>query len=336
MKINFGKISPDTKICDAIPEVGTGVKSPVKFDDFSAYLINGEHLLLRKNNLFYTGYWDIDPKRPINTLDYFFSNHSKVVCYDPACAVSTKTKKGKEIVLYNADSEESNINRTETLSVSFDCIAMLVGKNGQAAIDKITVIEATKDETIYPIDDKRIKNIKIYKEYETQKLKISPPEFGFNLQFYSGKAYWHRTGSCLFTYNKKYYLVGRDEDTYFGVELPSKANSLNDAYRILIPKELLKRTDWKRQGEWYIVPVDETKVPAKSALTILQSIGLPIDDPDSNIHEVIAERYVFNKNELYALNGSLNHDEHNDITWKGWATFMKNTAVRSVSVDGVD
>lgn len=94
------------------------------------------------------------------------------------------------------------------------------------------------------------------------------------------------------------------------------------------------------QGEWYIVPVKAEDVPNKNTsfvfLKKITEIGLPIDDPDSNIHKVVAEEIRIIGNQLYAFSGFMSHDEHAEVTWYGWATFIKNRAVRSVSVEGVD
>lgn len=332
----------DSEVLKVVPPIKNyPVKSPCSFDGFPVYEEDGWLLNVRGQLVFcsHDEYGNDDVIEEINPV---FDSR--------ICAFFTKTSKGK-ILLCNGDTEDENggfngvfPRSDENTSVSFRCIATLLNldisnKKFVNALTSLKVIECTADTTNY--NDKRLKKITNQKQFEKAVKTLVPPQPGFTLQGSGVEAYWHRSGSCLFTANGKYFLIGQDEGTYFGVELPARANSINEAYKLLTPKELLKRADWKRQGEWYVVPVKKEDISKENNTSFIffdkiTDIGLPIDDPDSNIHKVIADEILIKNNKIYALNGCLSHEEHAQVTWEGWATFIKNRAVRSVSVQGVD
>ena len=67
------------------------------------------------------------------------------------------------------------------------------------------------------------------------------------------------------------------------------------------------------------------------------SFCMPIDDESSNIHMVTCDKWRLGKDGFYyAYNPTMFHRDHDRVTVKGWIRFHKNTAVRSVSVKGVD
>ena len=39
---------------------------------------------------------------------------------------------------------------------------------------------------------------------------------------------------------------------------------------------------------------------------------------------------------IYAKDGDLSHPQHDNVEFSGWTKFIRNTAVKSVSVQGVD
>lgn len=331
----------NSQILDVVPSIDKyPAKSPCSFDGFPIY--NSDSWMLNARGQFVFCNKDQSCDHVSDCVKDFNANFDS-----RPCAFFAKTSKGK-ILLRNGDGEDENGGMNgvfpETAgktSVSFRCIAMLLNldistKKFIDALTSLKIIECTADTTNR--NDKRLKKITTLGQYK--KSELIPPQPGFTLMFRQGKAYWHRSGSCLFTANGKYFLIGQDEETYFGVELPEKANSIDEAYKVLTPKELLKRADWQRQGEWYIVPVKAEDVSNKNTsfvfLNKITEIGLPIDDPDSNIHKVVAEEIRIIGNQLYAFCGFVSHDEHAEVNWNGWATFIKNRAVRSVSVEGVD
>jgi hypothetical protein len=67
-------------------------------------------------------------------------------------------------------------------------------------------------------------------------------------------------------------------------------------------------------------------------------IYLPIEDEDSNHHCVYTgDGRVGKDGVFYAQAPTLTHEEHDDLTpGNGWYRFVRNTAVRSFSEEGVD
>ena len=56
---------------------------------------------------------------------------------------------------------------------------------------------------------------------------------------------------------------------------------------------------------------------------------------NSNPHTISGKKVVVS-DKVYAYDGNIYHDEHKAVAFEGWVTFIKNTAVRSVSQQGVD
>ena len=148
----------------------------------------------------------------------------------------------------------------------------------------------------------------------------------------------HRAASMVLRFRKKYYLLGFDEGSYFGVELPCKAITLYQAYECLIPKEARGKA-WLRQGEWFAVPV---KAPPEVGTILARDwVVLPLDHKGSNQHTVESSYgyLAIYKNEVYAKNFVVTHDDHDNLAPEDnskWYKFVHNTAVRSVSVEDVD
>lgn len=136
-------------------------------------------------------------------------------------------------------------------------------------------------------------------------------------------------------------LAGQDEGSYFGVELPKKCNTVSEAFECLIPSEV-KGKKYLRQGEWFMIKVDENKIPkltdciAYSYYGYSSNISLPVETKDSNPHEIEANEIRISKDGVYALDPYVEHAQHEKISGKGWFTFYKNTALRSFSQQGVD
>lgn len=158
---------------------------------------------------------------------------------------------------------------------------------------------------------------------------------------------WHQAATVVLKCSDKYILVGQDEGTYFGVELPCPVESVDDAYRSLVPTSIAQRKDLSRQGEWFVVPVPDREVPeAADCLACFEELILPRETPESNTHRIKPDGFaddihglITKDGRILAKNFSLEHDEHSTVTKdskEGWHTFVKNVAVRSVSVQGVD
>lgn len=155
--------------------------------------------------------------------------------------------------------------------------------------------------------------------------------------------HFHRAATVLLydTKLKKSFLIGQDDGSYFGVLLADNPKSIADAYTSLVPAEIRGRKGWSRQGEWFAVPVDEKDLPAETDCVALieDTITLPIDNADSAHHVVhTGEGRVAKDGTIYANGGNVNHseDDHPELNFDGWHSFHHNTAVKAVSVRGVD
>ena len=70
-----------------------------------------------------------------------------------------------------------------------------------------------------------------------------------------------RPESCVIRYGRKYYLSSMDGANYFISLLPGKVETVDAAFEALKPAEI-NGSEYKRQGEWFFLPVSET-VPRK-------------------------------------------------------------------------
>ena len=194
----------------------------------------------------------------------------------------------------------------------------------------------------------------------TKDAKITPKK-GYtlivNTEFGIGKGFvWHRPSTMLFSFMDKTYLVGQDEGTFFGCELADHPKTITQAYKGLIPQEIRNCRNLSRQGEWFLKPIRKSQLPTiNDILAYSTNIDLPLDSIDSNPHTL--HGYVaITSDGIYVSNDSLFNDdsmdielEHSDhdpvcfaiktyeknVKHKCFKIY-KNTAVRSVSVDGVD
>lgn len=163
---------------------------------------------------------------------------------------------------------------------------------------------------------------------------------------------WHRSATCLIydTKNKISIVVGQDEGSYFGCELPTNPKTIKDAFNDLTP-EGARGTKHQRQGEWFVVFVADKDVPKHVSITNDPdgigirfvrdpNVDLPKETTDSNDHTICgySEICITPQGQVYAKGGTLEHDQHRSLNWKSdqWVTFLKNTAKRSFSVEGVD
>ena len=245
----------------------------------------------------------------------------------------------KRVLINNGDEEGNSlfingiINNGCTLS--FNCLAELLKSTRNKAFDAlangtIKLIDFTPDETReLSASDKKLRKAK---------KEVTPPERGFTVV--NGK--WHRSSTVLLSYKKESWLIGQDEGTYFGVVLCDNPKTVKEAFISLIPESIRNIKGVLRQGEWLAVPVKEKDVPKESECfcTVVRrrrvaSIDLPLETPESNIHEISGDIRITCKG-LFVRNFEMDHSQHATLHGKGWYTFVKNTALRSVSVEGVD
>jgi len=189
-------------------------------------------------------------------------------------------------------------------------------------------------------------------EMGVSKTKPQPPKRGFSLVRTFDEKYWHQAGTTLVSRKDvksliyESYLFGMDEDQYFGVQLPRFIKgTVEAAFNALVPQELQDRKcKFDRQGEWFVVPMK--KIPEVAGRFVIGShrktslAQLPLDDIDGNVHEIASEEIVVLDSEdgmkIYAWDGQLTHMEHETIKFGGWVEFIHNTALKSVSTEGVD
>ena len=248
----------------------------------------------------------------------------------------------KRLMLVNGDQNGDNdpdlsfvdeFSNLEMPTTSFACLERFFKeKEGLKRLcnGKMKVVDYTTDER-RPLseEDKKVMSRK-------KNNRPTPPEPGFTLV---GRE-WHRSGTVLFQDQERgmCILMGQDEGTYFGVELPKMAKSIGEAFQILIPKEVVDKP-FTRQGEWFMVPIDEKEVPEHADCVACDdcSIILPLESADSNHHRVESNDVRIGKDgKVYAYDPQVDHEDHASISGNGWHTFYRNTALRSYSQEGVD
>lgn len=194
----------------------------------------------------------------------------------------------------------------------------------------IAVLDYTEDEVLeLSAADRR--------KVDTGRRKaLERPEAGFSLVGYR----WHRAATVLFydKENDKTFLIGQDEGTYFGCLLAGKPKTVQAAFTDLIPKSIRGIPGVKRHGEWFIVPCDESDVPAVTDCVAEGCVGLPRQHKDAAFHTIQNNARVAKDGVIYSFKSWIEHSnsDHEDVSWDGWVYFVKNTALESYSVEGVD
>lgn len=323
--------------------------------------VNHNGLVFEKNFGLYQSEVD-DPDLDADDA-FYYKNIAKAI---KSCPVGVRTGKKQYEFVLNADSDEMASESTLPLddfpesnvafhreligrpSLSFNCASRLLDTTPRKLPQffesgEIVLADYTKDER-RPIDSSEKK--KLEKEGT-----LTPPESGFTLMGrYLGSYEWHRSGFILLNSKSKSYLFGQDEDAYFGVELPKRVASVKKAFDVLMPKIVHGRSDYLRQGEWYILPVKETDVPPETEFVATfrsdqeysedgRFFSMNRDSLESAHHKIEAELVGITKTgDVYALNGTMIHEngDHVNVDWNNWAILIRNLAVRSVSVKGVD
>jgi hypothetical protein len=230
-------------------------------------------------------------------------------------------------------------------TVSFNCVGRLLHPEGkkEPKIWSKMVSDLLLNGDLKIVAFVPDKTIPLNKE-EKRKVKAGKKVFRRGFSVVNGN--WHQAATVVLRHKTTEgdLLVGQDEGTYFGVLLNRQVNTVDEAYAALMPQELASRRNILRQGEWFIVPVKEKEVPkVKDCLTEFQQLVLPRESEESNEHVVEAchgENGRISKNGKIFVRGlELSHSDHEAVSrgYKdGWHTFYRNTAIRSVSEQGVD
>lgn len=236
---------------------------------------------------------------------------------------------GDRLFLVNADNPEATdlVDVSKGfIGVSFACLKEL-----GLDVNKITLTDYTNDHVSknYNLSKKQLVAWELTGK-DPAKFPYKAPGLGYTLGCAgSGRHYWHKAGHVLVSFEKKSYLLGFDDGQYFGVELPKYAKNIEEALRILTPKGA-EGSD--RQGEWFAVVCAKPKDCL--ILEDIECVSLPYE---GNAHTINCSKLTIKDGIVYAFHGYMSHDQHPDISFDGkWVKFLKNTAVRSVSAEGVD
>ena len=202
---------------------------------------------------------------------------------------------------------------------------------------KIKVLDSTKDVT-------RKTSAADRKKFKADE-PVSPPAPGFTYLDFDPPV-WHYAATVLLRYGRMRIILGQDDGTYFGCELRGTPNTVKVALESLMPEDIRKVKGVRRQGEWFVVPVDEKNVPVVTECMALgevedSRVSLPVDDEDSARHTVHSNDIrIGTDGRIYAFEGTLRHNDHPNVSMKDgrhkWHAFHRNTAVRSFSQEGVD
>ncbi len=245
-------------------------------------------------------------------------------------------------------------------TVSFQCLSRFFRSTpstlvGLEIIRNGTVLDFSGDETRRLTESERSRISKIRKKVpivdRANLANVVPPEPGFVLVGNSVKAaVWHRSGNFLVKHLGATILLGVDERAYFGCELSKRVKTIAQAFESLIPPEA-RKVNCERQGEWFAVPIAKEDVPeidSPEVLAIYQSddscgcgasgFALSIDHPYAARHFITGKHVFVTAKGVIANNPTLTHsgEEHKEMYLTGWFKFVRNTAKRSFSEQGVD
>ncbi len=285
-----------------------------------------------------------------------------------SAAVLVKSSKPKlrkfDLILNGDDSDpddEPSIcleDKSDGITASFQIFSELLGPIGKRIRESqivgwlndgtIQILDCSSDETrkLNPAAQRKVAALKEKNNNRTLSLEklrtlIRPPEAGFTLM---AGLQWHRAATILFRHSRKVYLIGQDGGTYFGCELADRPETIKEAYYSLMPERARKIVGPERQGEWFAIPVPASKVPAmdKCLATFDREGGdngivLP-REKGGHAHSLTSDDGRITAAGVFVKGGCLYHEEHEELNLseKRWMTFVKNTAVRSVSMEGVD
>jgi hypothetical protein len=262
----------------------------------------------------------------------------------------------RAIILMNGDESAWNNNEAPNYNLvedeelenykfpvcSFQCLGQFY-KGGTKTVFKkfvegeLFLLDCTPEETIQFTKEEH------KKIQEGHKKRLIAPKLGFSIV----NSQWHKSGFVLLHDKKEMQciLLGQDEGTYFGVQLPEIVNSIDEALKILVPSEVRGKR-FARQGEWFIVEVKDEDLPGTKdrACSFVNSVGdlyLPLEDEQGNPHKIHSdEGFVGKDGRVFAKNPILSHIDHEDceldVKPETYCTFYRNTAIRSFSQQGVD
>jgi len=343
--------------CDFYKFLRTGKRGPLK---------SGRHSLFASSQTVHAMTFHVDTDGALHFgdshwLDVEFARDISKEGRMNACGVvalaPARHKSWKYICVFDADDSDNAdfgswlSDTTPYVYLSFQCVAELL-KIESEKVDKLLyngeliIRDYTSDERIN-LTASALATLKKYKKAPIPASEQpKPPYAGFTL-IDANTPFWHRSGSIVLHHKKKdkYYLIGQDEGQYFGCELPEAATTISEAFSVLMPEAVQDRSGVLRQGEWFMLPVDRPPEESECALCYhtpdnaeAAFLSLPRDDIGGNVHSILSRNVLVGRDGVvYAYNPMLRHMDHSTVNVQnGWVSFHKNTAVRSVSVEGVD
>lgn len=269
-----------------------------------------------------------------------------------------------DLVDENGDAITNNVNYLDFYSkpgISFGCLEQLKIPNEKFQIvsydDKASIRLSQKQLTesfLSKFFNKGYSLISLSNEFDINVIyqlnNRYKSSFKKNVEYIkscSGINFLHKAGTVLIKYNKTYFIMGFDDGQYFGCELPkvtaaTAPKTIEEGLKLLQPKEVTKSNFIGRQGEWFMIkseiPVKD--VPLNKRFSMCDdsyaSCILPKDSMRSNDHAINADWFTLLDGDLHWYNVVVFHDQHEEMKSYGLVRFIKNTAVRSVSVNGVD
>jgi hypothetical protein len=117
------------------------------------------------------------------------------------------------------------------------------------------------------------------------------------------------------------FLIGFDEKHMFISMLKNRVRTVEEAHRALLPKQLRRRTDYVRQGEFFFVPA--TKKEIESIADIMLDRRLEHNDGEETDHwaQIVTE----SDDGLGVLvSGAITNDRHATLFFDRWMRVIPN------------
>lgn len=339
---------------------------------FGKFLRSGKSLVKSgKIAVFSSDGWDYpwlisDPangivvERALNNTKRALSKYEKQ--YFGFVAVPYKKKSQKYLLAINGDEGVDNetpdsVENCDSFTMSFECVRRLLDLKGVNEVAErlqktLKVVDFDNDDYI----EFTKKETNVFQKWANAgrqgPLPLEPPKAGYTARYSD----WHRSATVLLydSEKKASFLIGQDENTYFGVQLVDNPKTVEDAYVSLQHPAVRGKTNVARQGEWFALSVTEDEVPSVAECVAEVTPGNDTDTieqeyvcfnlnraegPESARHQIQASEIRVSKNGVvYAKDATLTHErgDHVDLNTDGWVAYYRNTAVQAVSVEGVD
>lgn len=161
---------------------------------------------------------------------------------------------------------------------------------------------------------------------EGTKYKAEFKEFrapGFNLKSYSDYVFMV---TATVPKSEQYFLVGFDEQHMFVSCLPKKATTVAQAHDVLIPPEVKRAKGVIRQGEFFLVPLNERE--QKSLDKSLRKSLMGLTDYEVEVHEsdhiaTVSVNQTWRGKDYQVITGVMYNNRHFTVL-NGWYKVIPN------------